>query len=112
MTVATTSTDECNASEISARLPIRMPTTNLAIAMPALAKIEIAATDDLTVLWVALMSGGVAAQPLTSSAVSDRNRHSLAAGVLQVRFVANYSQSKSRHCEPTGRAFARPVGSQ
>jgi hypothetical protein len=45
--VATTSTDECRASEISARLPMAMPTTNLATAMPALTKIEIAATRDL-----------------------------------------------------------------
>ena len=44
MTVATTSTEECKASEISARLPMAMPTANLAAAMPALAKIEIAAT--------------------------------------------------------------------
>ena len=49
MTVATRSTEECSASEISARLPMAMPTTNLAAAMPALAKIEIAATRDLTV---------------------------------------------------------------
>ena len=42
--VATTSTEECRASEISARVPIAMPTANLAAAMPALAKIEIAAT--------------------------------------------------------------------
>jgi hypothetical protein len=47
--VATTSTEECSASEISARLPIAAPTTNLATAMPALAKIEIAATRDLIV---------------------------------------------------------------
>ena len=45
--VATTSTDEWRASEISARLPMATPTTNLATAMPALAKIEIAATRDL-----------------------------------------------------------------
>jgi len=47
--VAATSTEECSASEISARLPMAIPTTNLAVAMPALAKIEIAATRDLTV---------------------------------------------------------------
>ncbi len=46
MTVATRSTDECRASEISANEPIAMPTTNFAAAMPALAKIEIAATED------------------------------------------------------------------
>ena len=44
MTVATTSTALCNASETSARLPIRTPTTNFAAAMLALAAIEIAAT--------------------------------------------------------------------
>ena len=42
--VATTSTEECRASEISASEPIAMPTANFAAAMPALAKIEIAAT--------------------------------------------------------------------
>jgi hypothetical protein len=41
-TVATTSTEECSAPEISARLPMVMPTANFAAAMPALAKIEIA----------------------------------------------------------------------
>ena len=46
--VATTSTEECSASEISARLPMAMPTANLVAAMPALAKIEIAATGVLT----------------------------------------------------------------
>jgi hypothetical protein len=45
--LAITSTEECRASEIRARLPMRTPTTNLAMAMPALAKIEIAATRDL-----------------------------------------------------------------
>src|ERR1700681_2948573 len=59
MTVATRSTDECRASEISASEPIAMPTTNFAAAMPALAKIEIAATEDLTE-WGLLMRGGVA----------------------------------------------------
>ena len=47
MTVATTSTEECSASEISARLPMAMPTTNFAAAMAALAKTDIAATRDL-----------------------------------------------------------------
>ena len=42
--VAITSTEECRASEISASEPIAMPTANFAAAMPALAKIEIAAT--------------------------------------------------------------------
>ncbi len=46
--VANTSTEECSASEISARLPMEMPTANFAAAMPALAKIEIAATRALT----------------------------------------------------------------
>ena len=46
--VATTSTEECSASEISARLPMEMPTANFAAAIAALAKIEIAATRDLT----------------------------------------------------------------
>src|SRR3981189_2592908 len=59
MTVATRSTDECRASEISANEPIAMPTTNFAAAMPALAKIEIAATEDL-VEGLLLMRGGVA----------------------------------------------------
>ena len=36
------------ASEISARLPMAIPTTNLAAAMPALAKIEMMATRALT----------------------------------------------------------------
>ncbi len=53
--VATRSTEECRASEISASEPIAMPTTNLAAAMPPLAKIEIAATDVL--LCCALMAG-------------------------------------------------------
>ena len=51
MTVAITSTEECRASEISASEPIAMPTANFAAAMPALAKIEIAAT-------LVLMEGG------------------------------------------------------
>ena len=42
--VATRSTEECSASETKARLPMASPTTNLAAAMPPLAKIEIAAT--------------------------------------------------------------------
>src|ERR1700712_2645717 len=61
MTVATRSRDECSASEISASEPIAIPTTNLAAAMPALAKIEIAATEVL-VEWVLLMRGGVAGE--------------------------------------------------
>src|ERR1700750_2617026 len=61
MTVAMTSTEECRASEISASEPIAMPTANLAAAMPALAKIEIAATEVL-VEWVLLMRGGVAGE--------------------------------------------------
>src|SRR5947209_20582508 len=60
MTVATRSTEECSASEISASEPIAMPTTNFAAAIPALAKIEIAATEVL-VEWV-LMCGGVAGE--------------------------------------------------
>ena len=48
--VATRSIALCSASEISARLPMAMPTTSLATAMPPLAKIEIAATEDL-MLW-------------------------------------------------------------
>ena len=50
--VATRSIEECRASEISARLPIAIPTANFAAAMPPLAKIEIAAT-------LVLMLGGV-----------------------------------------------------
>ena len=46
--VATRSTELCSASEINARLPMAMPTPNLATAMVALAKIEMAATRDLT----------------------------------------------------------------
>ena len=42
--VATRSTELCSASEISARLPIATPTTNLIAAMLALAIIETAAT--------------------------------------------------------------------
>jgi hypothetical protein len=38
----------CSASEISARLPIVMPTANFTVAMLALATIEMAATRDLT----------------------------------------------------------------
>src|SRR5438105_10844427 len=64
MMVATRSTEECRASEISASEPIATPTTNLAAAMPALAMIEIAATEDLT-LGVLLMRGGVAGRRLT-----------------------------------------------
>src|SRR4029079_11107852 len=58
MTVATTSTDECSASEISAREPIAMPTANFATAMLALAKIEIAATLVL-MEEVPVMGGGL-----------------------------------------------------
>ena len=47
--VATTSTELCRASETSASEPMRMPTTNLATAMAALAITEIAATRVL--LW-------------------------------------------------------------
>jgi hypothetical protein len=54
--------------------------------MPALAKIEMAATFDLMVwaglLWVALMGGGLAAHELTSSADLSRNRKSLAGANL------------------------------
>jgi hypothetical protein len=59
MTVAITSTAECRASEISASEPIAMPTANFAAAMPALAKIEIAATLVLRE-GVRLMGGGLA----------------------------------------------------
>ena len=57
--VAITSTEECRASEISASEPIAMPTANFATAMPALAKIEIAATLVL-MEEVLVMGGGVA----------------------------------------------------
>src|SRR5664279_5883893 len=65
MTVATTSTEECSASEIRARLPMAMPTANLAAAMAALAKTEIAATRDLMVWAGSFMGGGLAAHPAT-----------------------------------------------
>src|SRR6476659_3880028 len=86
MMVATRSIEECSASEISASEPIAMPTTNLAAAMPPLAKIEIAATVDLLVCVVVLMGGGLAAEG----------------------FVANCSELRGRHCEPTGRHEAPP----
>jgi hypothetical protein len=60
MMVATTSTEECSASETSASEPIRMPTMNFAAAMPAEAKIEIAATRVLTVCACLLMGARLA----------------------------------------------------
>ena len=42
-----------------------MPTANFAAAMPALAKIEIAATRDLTLGTAGLMRGGLAARHAT-----------------------------------------------
>src|SRR3954447_11262566 len=62
MMVAPTSTRLCRASEISARLPMAMPTANFAAAMAALAKMEIAATRDLIVGSATLMSPDVAVQ--------------------------------------------------
>ncbi len=51
--VATRSTEECRASEISASEPMAMPTTSLAAAMLPLARIEIAATEVLLAVgWV------------------------------------------------------------
>src|SRR4051812_24728454 len=67
MTVATRSTEECSASEISARLPMATPTTNLVAAMPALAKIEIAATRVLTLAMGALIGAGLAGRAATST---------------------------------------------
>src|SRR4051794_8621583 len=70
MMVATRSTEECRASEISASEPMAIPTTSLATAMLPLARIEIAATEDFEAgEWaeVAIMSGGLAARPLTAS---------------------------------------------
>src|SRR4051794_6629009 len=90
MTVATRSTEECSASEISARLPIATPTTNLVAAMPALAKIEIAATRVLTVTMGALMGRGLAGRAATSTrgfATANQSRqpllqfHSVMAGL-------------------------------
>src|ERR1700731_2447138 len=71
MRVATTSTEECRASEISARLPIAIPTTNLAAAMAPLANTEIAATRDLTVRSGWPMGAGLAALHATSKRGSD-----------------------------------------
>src|ERR1700675_4546659 len=85
MTVATTSTEECSASEISARLPIAMPTTNLAVAMPALAKIEIAATRDLVVGSGWPMAAGLAARHGTLKTWPRRNRH-----LVAIALVTNY----------------------
>ena len=66
--VATTSTEECRASEISASQPIAIPTANFAAAMPALAKIEIAATLVLRLERgrINVMSGGLAGRLSTS----------------------------------------------
>ena len=87
--VATRSIEECSASEISARLPIAMPTTNLAAAMPPLAKIEIAATEVL-LGWDhgLLMGGGLAARHVN---IKRRSTGAIATH-LQERFVANCSE--------------------
>src|ERR1700744_6732433 len=70
-TVATRSTEECSASEISASAPIATPNTNLAAAIAALATIEIAATRDLDGAGVAeevvFMRAGLAAQCVAST---------------------------------------------
>ncbi|BCA02738.1 hypothetical protein BDS110ZK25_07610 [Bradyrhizobium diazoefficiens] len=63
--VATRSTEECRASEISASEPIATPTTNFAAAMLPLAKIEMAATEVL-LCWE-VMAGDLAARRGTSS---------------------------------------------
>src|SRR5262249_25311649 len=90
MMVATRSIEECSASEISANEPIAMPTTSFAAAMLPLAKIEIAATEVfLAGSWVrAVMGGGLAAHPLTSSSHPQMQ----AATRSQERFVANCSE--------------------
>jgi hypothetical protein len=75
-----------------------MPTANLAAAMPALAKIEIAATFAL-MEWVLLMGGGLAGRRL-------RLKPSVGGAIAthsQERFVANCSDFKlcfrGRRCE-------------
>src|SRR4051812_12614135 len=67
MTVATRSTEECSASEISARLPMATPTMNLVAAMAALAQIEIAATRVFVVAVGALIGAGLAGRAATST---------------------------------------------
>src|SRR5512135_3202763 len=85
MTVAITSTDECNASEIKARLPIAIPTANLAAAMPALAKTEIAATRDLTLWASSFMGCGLAAGVATLKRRSAAQRHAVGdIGLLRI----------------------------
>ena len=87
MTVATTSTEECRASEISASEPIAMPTANFAAAMPALAKIEIAAT-------LVLMEWGMTHGRRFSRALCNIKADvgGAIATHLQERFVANCSE--------------------
>src|SRR5690349_2387986 len=90
MMVATRSIVECSASEISASEPMAMPTTSLATAMLPLARIEIAATEVFLLgSWVrAVMGGGLAAHPLTSSGHPQEQ----AATNSQERSVANCSE--------------------
>src|SRR6476646_2344054 len=100
MTVATTSTEECSASEISASEPIAIPTANFAAAMPALAKIEIAATLALRLeawAWLVVMRGGLAGRQATSSG----HPQAQSRVVGRSRFVANCSDLRvyPRHCE-------------
>jgi hypothetical protein len=90
---AITSTEECRASEISASEPIAMPTANFAAAMPALAKIDIAATLVLRV-GLRLMGGGLAGGCARLKVMGK----GATANHLQQRFVANYSNLRGRHC--------------
>jgi hypothetical protein len=60
--------------------------------MPALAKTEIAATEDF-VLWLVLMGGGVAGR----NARSKHGKNTQLLFTCRSDFVANYSESSSRH---------------
>src|SRR5690349_19873471 len=95
MMVATRSIVECSASEISASEPMAMPTTSLAAAMPPLARIDIAATEDFeagALAGMAVMGCGLAARGLTSS--SHPQPQSLLA--RRSEFIANCSEFNER----------------
>src|SRR5207249_640562 len=72
-------------------LPIAMPTTNFAAAIPALAKIEIAATEDLVSWGLSLIGGGLAGRP------ARLKRRTKPQPPLRGVAVANCSELKARN---------------
>jgi hypothetical protein len=80
-----------------------MPTMNFAVAMPALAKMEIAATRVLMVWACVLMRVRLTAHPLTSSADLRRNRQSLAGAICCELFRFKKSSLRAKRSNPSFR---------